>query len=78
MKLLRIPLLRQILGACAGAACALLLYEAYTVAEPPLLAWVQSKGLLPTASASQEDLVKNQQDERLDRIATQVRERLSR
>lgn len=76
MNILRVPIVRQILGACAGAACALLLYEAYALASPPLLTWVQSYGFLPTSSSGA--ILQEQRDDRLDRLAAQVREKLDR
>jgi len=71
---LRHPLLRQFLGAIGGAAIALLLYEAYALAAPPL-----ETALFHNSASSEAKMIKEEtQSNRLDRIAALARENLAK
>ncbi len=74
MHILKVPFLRQILGAVGGAMIALLIYEGYAVVSPPLQAML-FKGNASSDAAQFTDETRN---DRLDRIAEVAKENLSR
>lgn len=75
MKITQFPFVRKIFGALAGALAALVLYQAYALAAPPIVSWMEARGFLPGTSTGA--LVLEQKGDRMDRIAAQVREKLN-